>query len=181
MRRPLAITLLVALFIVSLVAACGPGSAPPSASPAGATAAATAAPGATATAAAADPTPNANEPPPASLAVEGGDPVAGQLGSFTWGDGGSDSPWLPGAPIHVGTGERLTMTVADRAATAAWSVRRTRAGQIAPPEPVPMAEAGGGPIGFVAPPPGRWSVQVVVRFAGAGTGSATYYWLIEVD
>ena len=40
------------------------------------------------------------EPPAATLAVEGGDPVAGQLGSFTWNGGGSDSPWLPGAPTH---------------------------------------------------------------------------------
>ena len=30
--------------------------------------------------------------------------MAGALGSFTWGDGGSDSPWLPGAPIAVGVG-----------------------------------------------------------------------------
>ena len=52
----------------------------------------------------------ATEPPAASLAVEGGDPVTGQLGTFTWGDGGSDSPWLPGAPIAVGTGEQLTVT-----------------------------------------------------------------------
>ena len=55
----------------------------------------------------------AAEPPAASLAVEGGDPVVGQLGSFTWGDGGSDSPWLPGAPIPVGAGERLTVAIAD--------------------------------------------------------------------
>ena len=52
------------------------------------------------------------EPPAASLAVEGGDPVTGQLGTFTWGDGGSDSPWLPGSPIAVGTGERLTVSIA---------------------------------------------------------------------
>ena len=38
---------------------------------------------------------SATEPPAASIAVEGGDPVTGQLGTFTWGDGGSDSPWLP--------------------------------------------------------------------------------------
>jgi hypothetical protein len=55
----------------------------------------------------------AAEPPAATLAVEGGDPVTGQLGTFTWGDGGSDSPWLPGSPIAVGTGEQLTVTIAS--------------------------------------------------------------------
>ena len=54
--------------------------------------------------------PSATEPPAATLAVEGGDPVTGQLGTFTWGDGGSDSPWLPGSPIAVGTGEHLTVS-----------------------------------------------------------------------
>ena len=40
------------------------------------------------------------EPPAATLAAEGGDPVAGQLGSYTWAGGGSDSPWLPGRTDH---------------------------------------------------------------------------------
>ena len=47
-------------------------------------------------------------PPLFEGATEGGDPVTGSLGSFTWGDGGSDSPWLPGGEIAVGTGEQLT-------------------------------------------------------------------------
>ena len=36
--------------------------------------------------------PSTSEPPAASLSVEGGDPVVGQLGSFTWNGGGSDGP-----------------------------------------------------------------------------------------
>src|SRR3954452_7640141 len=43
----------------------------------------------------------ADTPPEATLAVEGGDPVAGKLGTYIWADGGSDSPWLPGAPIKA--------------------------------------------------------------------------------
>ena len=39
----------------------------------------------------------ASSPPTAALAVEGGDPTDGQLGTYTWGEGGSDAPWLPGA------------------------------------------------------------------------------------
>ena len=53
------------------------------------------------------------EPPVASLAAEGGDPVVGQLGSYIWADGGSDAPWLPGRTDHrrsgraAGDGRRL--------------------------------------------------------------------------
>ena len=42
------------------------------------------------------------DPPVASIGVEGGDPVVGQLGTYAWAGGGSSSPWLPGAPIAVG-------------------------------------------------------------------------------
>lgn len=176
MRRPLAVTTSMTLLVGFVVAACGPvsppASVPASASPAGA------AP--TATAALPDPTRRPGEPPPAALAAEGGDPVIGQLGSFMWGGAGSDSPWLPGATIHVGTGERLTMALADGVTTTAWSARRTRADHIASPEPLPMAEAAGGPVSFLVPPPGLWSVEVTVRFSGDQGGSASYYWLVTV-
>ena len=43
------------------------------------------------------------------LAAEGGDPGQ-QLGTYIWGDGGSDGPWLPGAPSR-GAGEPLTCDV----------------------------------------------------------------------
>ena len=71
-------------------------------------------------------------PPDASLAAEGGDPVPGQLGTFTWAGGGSDSPWLPGTPITVGAGESLTVTLDggdDRVAATVTSCagRRRRA------------------------------------------------------
>ena len=60
------------------------------------------------------PPPDAGRAAAASLAVEGGDPVAGSLGSYTWAGGGSDSPWLPGAPMRVGSGERLRLTLAPK-------------------------------------------------------------------
>ncbi len=68
------------------------------------------------------------EPPAATLSVEGGDPVAGQLGSFTWNGGGSDSPWLPGAPLSIGAGERLTALLAGGVAVDTWSARSAPAG-----------------------------------------------------
>jgi hypothetical protein len=118
------------------------------------------------------------EPPPATLAAEGGDGVAGQLGSFTWNGGGSDSPWLPGTPVDVGAGEPLTVTVADGVAVSDWSARRVPAGSA---NGIGAVALGGGPapVTFRAPGPGSWSVQVLVRFADE-LGSASYYWQLTV-
>ena len=118
------------------------------------------------------------EPPPASLAAEGGDPVTGSLGSFTWNNGGSDSPWLPGARIRVGAGERLTVTIKGAVGVATWTARRVPAGATDGADAVGLGD-GTGTITFQAPPPGIWSAQIAVRFAG-DLGSATYYWRLDV-
>ena len=118
------------------------------------------------------------EPPAATLAVEGGDPVSGQLGTFIWGDGGSDSPWLPGSPIGIGTGERLTVALADGVGVATWSAKRVPAGTTDGSGAVGLG-TGGPPIAFDAPGAGSWSVQVTIDFDG-GLGSASYYWLVTV-
>ncbi len=117
-------------------------------------------------------------PPQARLAAEGGDPVVGQLGSFTWGDGGSDSPWLPGTPITVGAGEPLTVVLADGVAVAGWTARRVPAGTT---DGAGAVALGGGPapVTFAAPGPGSWSVQVDVTFAD-DLGTAVYYWQVTV-
>lgn len=122
--------------------------------------------------------PSSAEPPTASLAAEGGDPVVGQLGSFTWNGGGSDSPWLPGAPLAVGAGERLTVTLTGGVGSADWSARRVPAGTANGSGAVGLG-GGPAPVAFAAPGPGSWSVQVLVRFAG-GLGSAAYYWQFTV-
>lgn len=118
------------------------------------------------------------EPPAALLVVEGGDPVVGQLGSFTWENGGSDSPWLPGAPIHVGAGEQLTLTLANPVGVADWTV--SRAPESDGSGEVGVAQGSGEPVAFLAPPIGTWSVYVGVRFAG-NRGDAAYFWQIQVD
>jgi hypothetical protein len=117
-------------------------------------------------------------PPAALLAVEGGDPAVGQLGSFTWADGGSDSPWLPGTPVAAAAGEPMTLTLADGVAVAEWSARRVLAGIT---DGAGAVGSGGGraPVTFAAPGRGSWSVQVDVTFAG-GLGSADYYWQLIV-
>jgi hypothetical protein len=135
----------------------------------------TAAPAATA-AATASPSTSAL-PPAASLAAEGGDAVVGQLGSFTWGDGGSDSPWLPGAPIAVGAGEPLAVTFADPTPTGPWTAVRAPADATSGAGAVAVG-AGAGRVAFAIAAPGRWTVAVTVAFIGGG--SAAWYWLVTV-
>jgi hypothetical protein len=124
--------------------------------------------------------PASGAPPDATLAVEGGDPVTGQLGSFTWGDGGSDSPWLPGSPVSVGAAERATVTLAGGVVVASWVARRVPAGTLDGSGAAGLGSGGGAPIAFTVPGPGRWSVQVDVRFADQ-LGSGTYYWELTVQ
>jgi hypothetical protein len=122
------------------------------------------------------------EPPAASLSVEGGDPVAGQLGSFTWNGGGSDSPWLPGTPLSIGAGERLTASLAGGVAVDTWSARSAPAGSSDGTGALGLGDGsadGGSPIAFAPPAKGRWSVQLTVGFADE-LGSATYYWQVIV-
>lgn len=118
-------------------------------------------------------------PPEAFLAAEGGDPVAGQLGSFVWLQSGSDSPWLPGAPIAVGSGEPLTVSLDPDGDIRAWAARYVPADAAGPEGATTLGE-GSGPPRFEAPGPGDWTVEVVVEFA-AGVGDASYFWRLEVE
>ena len=118
-------------------------------------------------------------PPEALLAAEGGDPVAGQLGTFAWFDTGSDAPWLPGAPIAVGAGEPLTVTLVPDDGVLTWAARFVPAAVTGPGGAMSLGEGSGTPR-FVAPGPGTWTVEVFTEF-GAGTGSAHYFWRLEVE
>jgi hypothetical protein len=179
--RPLGIGL-VATMVAFFVGSCAGGGTSSSAMPSAAAVVSPSGPPAESPAATASPAtsglPVTAEPPGAALAVEGGDAVTGQLGSFLWGDGGSDSPWLPGSPITVGSGERLIATIADGVGVATWSARRVPAGATDGSSAVSLG-TGGPPITFGAPPPGSWSVQLTVDFDG-GLGTASYYWLLTV-
>jgi hypothetical protein len=118
------------------------------------------------------------EPPAASLKAEGGDPVVGQLGSYTWNGQGSDSPWLPGSPIRVGAGEPLAVTIAGQPAIDDWTVQRVAGGATGGAGAVAMGSGQDAPIGFVAPAAGSWSILVDVRFPGGS--DAAYYWVLDV-
>lgn len=122
--------------------------------------------------------PGIDTPPDAELMVEGGDPVAGRLGTFVWGGGGSDSPWLPGTPVRAATGEILSITPAPDVVLSGWSALLA-----------PAANGGGegaikvgtGPAAMdvVAPGAGSWTLAVTIEFGDLG--SATYFWLLEVS
>jgi hypothetical protein len=118
-------------------------------------------------------------PPDALLAAEGGDPVIGHLGSYVWFETGSDSPWLPGSPMTVGTGEPLTLSLVPGGDIRAWAARYLPAAAAGPDGAMILAEGTGSPA-FDAPGPGMWTVEVFVEFA-AGVGDASYFWRLEVE
>lgn len=118
------------------------------------------------------------DPPTAALAVEGGEPVIGQLGSYTWADGGSDSPWLPGSPLAAAVGEPLALTLIPGAPIADWTARVVTAGSSDGVGAVRLG-SGSSSVSFVTPRAGTWSVQVEIRFAD-DLGSAVYYWRLMV-
>jgi hypothetical protein len=171
---------IIATALAACAVACSTGATPMTVPPAPA---ATALPAATASprpSLAAEPSPPdvAAGPPAAMLVAEGGDPVVGSLGSYAWGDAGSDSPWLRGALIRVGAGEPMTVAVADDVPVASW---RARYAPSSASDPAGATALGGG-VGlptFAAPPDGSWTVEVHVTFA-EGLGDATYFWRLEV-
>lgn len=119
-----------------------------------------------------------NRPPDAALAAEGGDPVAAQLGTYTWGESGSDSPWLPGSPISVGHGEPLSVRFDRPIGVARWTADYVPAFANDGSGAASLGRGGGPPL-FPAPSAGSWTLVVTVDFA-AGTGEASYFWRLEV-
>lgn len=119
------------------------------------------------------------DPPVAALAAEGGDSTDGQLGTYAWGDGGSDSPWLRGARIAVGSGEPIIVTLRPATNVTSWSARSVPSTADGPAGAAVLGEGTGQPR-FTAPGPGTWTVEVQVVFAD-GLGSASYFWKLAVD
>lgn len=168
------------LLMVLVVAGCSSGAtaSPPRTSPALATAVPTSSVSSAAVPTAAVPTATGNGPPVGQLAAEGGDAITGQLGTFTWGDGGSDSPWLPGAPISVGAGEPLAVSFGSPIGVATWQARAVPSGADGPAGASILGEGTGAPA-FGAPAAGSWTAEVHVVFDG-GVGDASYFWQLEV-
>lgn len=125
------------------------------------------------------PAPAPSGPPSAIASVDGGDPVAAQLGTYTWGTTGSDSPWLRGAPIAVGPGEAMSIVFDPPIAAGSWTARYVPHARGGPDGAVALGE-GGAPVGFPVPPPGIWTVELSVIFVD-GQGSASYAWSVTVE
>jgi hypothetical protein len=119
------------------------------------------------------------EPPAASLAAEGGDPVVGQLGTYVWRDGGSDSPWLPGARLVVGSSEPLAVRLDPAIPVVSWTARSVPASADGPEGATALGEGTDAPA-FAAPGAGAWTVEVHVVFAD-DLGNARYFWRLEVS
>jgi len=170
-RAVVAIGALVAVAAVAVTACRGgsDGAAAPITEPsgsAGATSAAMTAPA------------GADGPPVALASVEGGDPVQGQLGTYTWAGNGSDAPWLQGAPISVGRGEVLGVAFDPLVDVSSWSARFVPLGRDGPAGGHPLGQ-GRAPIRVGVPPPGAWTVLLSVDFAD-GLGTASYAWAVTV-
>lgn len=157
---------LVAVGLASAISGCatGPGSGSPSATPLTTPVA---------------PTTGPEAPPDAMLAAEGGDPVVAQVGTNTWGDTGSDSPWLPGAPIRVGTGEPLAVTLVGEAAIESWTAIYVPFTADGPAGGQTLGTGTGTPT-FTAPGAGRWTVDLEVVFAD-DLGTVHYAWRLDVE
>jgi len=169
-RRPV---VLRSVFLMVVLAACSApavGSDPPTPN--------TNPPAPTSSPIAADPSRVANGPPVARLSAEGGDPLTGLLGTYTWGDGGSDSPWLSGAAIAVGAGEPLSAAFDPVVAVESWRARSVPSTADGPDGASVLGQGGGDPT-FAAPVAGSWTVEVHVVFA-SGAGDASYFWRLDV-
>ena len=118
-------------------------------------------------------------PPVAALAAEGGDPTDGQLGTYTWGNGGSDAPWLPGARIAVGAGEPLTVTFRPETTIDTWAARAAPVTADGPAGAATLGQGSGRPR-FMAPGGGTWTLEVSVVFGNAAE-KASYFWQLAVD
>lgn len=183
-RRSIRLPIVVAGVLTACSSAPGQGpdaTGSPALATIGAAAVATASPTPAVSSTATSPDPAIAEPPAARLSVDGGDQVVGELGSFTWQGSGSDSPWLDGNPIHIGSGETLTLTLDGAVVIERWTASRVAAATLDDTAAVGLGEgARGEPAVFPGPPPGTWSVVVNVWFVD-NQGSAAWYWLVEVD
>jgi hypothetical protein len=131
--------------------------------------------------ASASPQPTTPVPPRAILIAPGNEATEGQVGTYSWDGFASDSPWLPGAgPIHSAPDIVASIRFPASADVGTWDVQYAPLsdGQGDPDRAVSQSALSGPEIDFPAPPPGDWSVQVLVDFVGRGR--VTYYWRFEV-
>jgi hypothetical protein len=118
-------------------------------------------------------------PPAATLSgLAGGRPATGALGTYTWGGGGSDAPWIVGKRAGTaGSGSRLAVDLGGLTPVGwdtAWA--KVRNGVAA--SPTGASSGTGLPVVTAPSSGGDWTLRVTVSF-GPGA-NATYYWRISV-
>jgi hypothetical protein len=191
MRHPLVrrTSLAAPLVVAGLVAGCGIGGPPTSAEP-GAPASHTpaveaSAPSATPASRSDDPTPiptaALSEPPVALLLGDaiGREPAVGDLGAYSWGQEGSDAPWIVSKPgMRAKPGVPVSVSFDPPVAPTAWTVRWAPITAAGAGDVVSWAE-GSGDVTFAVPgEAGAWSLYLEARF---GTGhDANWFWRVDV-
>lgn len=136
------------------------------------------------------PEPTLPSGPPAAVLTVAGRTITGDLGSFTWSQGGtefgSDGPWLPGEDAGtVPAGARVQVAFEPGLRVRSWSIRAAPAGRQGEPA-LPLASGSGAPVtAGIALEDGAWEIQLDVELGASGDdrgrGSATYYWRLEVS
>ena len=131
------------------------------------------------TPAAPTPIPDA-QPPDALLAGIAADPVAGDLGTFTWAGLTSDSPWIVGRAGGSATaGATLAVELRPDVGEPTWVASWARVAGGEAQQPGDVSDPVTGPVTFAAPvEPGTWSLQLFARF-GVGRDAA-WYWRVEI-
>jgi hypothetical protein len=178
-----AATLVVAL--AAGLAACSAGgrSTPAATVAAPASAAAESTPSLHSTPRSTPPRPGATEvpgPPVATLVGARPEPVAGELGTFTWDGLGSDAPWIvPPHAVPVTAGAALAVTTDPTIVPARWTARWARVVDGSAGDPVTVTAGTGATLTVAAPhAAGAWGLQVEITFAEGRSGA--WYWSITV-
>ncbi len=119
-------------------------------------------------------------PPAALLAGAAGEPVAGDLGTFSWDGLVSDAPWIVGSARDSATaGAALAVRFDPTLAVFSWRARWATVAKGQPGTPVAGGSGGDPAINLAAPgDAGTWSLQLSVTFSPER--SATWYWQIRV-
>jgi hypothetical protein len=119
-------------------------------------------------------------PPAATLAATGGEQLAGELGTFTWLDLGSDAPWIvppPGRKIE-GRGP-FTVAFDPAMPVERWTAGWARVAASGAGTPSDGGRGTGSSVSLKPPSsPGTWGLQVHAWFGP--DRHATWYWRVEV-
>jgi hypothetical protein len=124
-----------------------------------------------------------DEVPGAELSVDGGEPIPGELGTYVYGERGSDAPWLPATaldPVAAAPGAALEVKLSGGLGLAGGRAIFAAAADTEGTQPRGLeATSDGQRLRLVGPPAGSWVLSVEVDYPD-GLGSGAYFWRLEV-